>query len=600
MRKTLFLTEEYPPYKGGVGRFMYQLARSVPSQYAHIIASRKKNIIYPEGVSTLNFNSRFIWPHWIPSLLHIFTFSRTNKIEHLVVSSVLPFGLLAYVLHLTLKIPYTVVVVGMDILHIQKNQRKFWIAKKILDKAESIIAISHFVKKSLELYNVNESKILIIHPCAFCTPEAFQPILSSEIQKFIFEKKLILSVGRLVKRKNFHTVLRIAKKFEHRKDVVFVLSGSGPEKNNLLKQISNLGLKEKIRLIHANDAELAGLYEQSRCVLFIPTSSSCGDVEGFGIVGVEAASFGVPTIGSNQGGVPDAVADGISGCLVDPTDEDTIKQALKKMLDDDNYIQRIRLSARHFYEELFSETSQQEKFVSLLGSFQKRDISVIIPAFNAEKTISICLSSIEKQSHKPLEVIVVNDGSKDATAQIVTKKYPWVKLIQQKNSGAPVARNAGAQFAKGNFIIFLDSDIECQPKMLETMKRALLYTHDASYVYSSFKFGWKKFPSFSFDAQKLKKHNYIHTSSLIRKKDFPGFDESLTRHQDWDLWLTMLENNKKGILIKQYLYTIHLQKNRISSWFPSFFYTLPGIKKITPIQKYEQSADIIRKKHRLK
>ncbi|MFA5030168.1 MAG: glycosyltransferase [Patescibacteria group bacterium] len=599
MRKTLFLTEEYPPQKGGVGRFIHQLVQCVPQQYVHIIAPYKKNTLYPKGVIMRNFHSRFIWPHWIATLLSVLKFSRTNAVEHIVVSSVLPLGLIAYVLRYILKIPYTVVVVGMDILHIQNKRKKSWVAKKVLHKADSIIAISHFTKNNLALYKVSESKILIIHPSAFCTPETFKPIISPEIQKFISGKKLILSVGRLVKRKNFHTIIRIAKTFEHRKNVVFVISGNGPERDTLRTQIANLGIKEKILIIQANDTELAGLYTQSSCVLFIPTSTPDGDVEGFGIVGVEAASFGVPTVASNQGGVPDAVADGISGNLVDPANEDEIERALKKILDDTDYCQRMRLSARHFYEKYFTKDLQREKFVSLLGAFSNQDISVVIPAFNAEKTISTCLTSLKQQSHTPLEVIVVDDGSKDDTAQIITEQYPWVKLIRQKNSGAPVARNAGAKVAKGDFIIFLDSDIECKPRMLEIMKRVLLYSHNISYVYSRFSFGWKKFPSFHFDEHLLRKHNYIHTSSLMRKKDFVGFDESLKRHQDWDLWLTMLENGKKGILIEEYLYKIHLEKNRISSWVPSFFYSLPILKQMRTIQLYEQSADQIKRKHGL-
>ena len=94
--------------------------------------------------------------------------------------------------------------------------------------------------------------------------------------------------------------------------------------------------------------------------------------------------------------------------------------------------------------------------------------SVIIPAFNAEKTIGKCLDSLAKQSVKGFETIVVDDGSKDGTARIV-KGFPKVRLLEQKNSGPAVARNNGAKAAKGGIIIFTDSDCILEKDWLKEM-----------------------------------------------------------------------------------------------------------------------------------
>jgi glycosyltransferase involved in cell wall biosynthesis len=84
-------------------------------------------------------------------------------------------------------------------------------------------------------------------------------------------------------------------------------------------------------------------------------------------------------------------------------------------------------------------------------------LSVIIPVYNGEKTIGKCLSPLLVQSRKPDEIIVVDDGSDDRTADIV-KTFKKVTLLRQEHKGPAAARNLGAKKAKGNILLFTDSD----------------------------------------------------------------------------------------------------------------------------------------------
>jgi glycosyltransferase involved in cell wall biosynthesis len=222
-------------------------------------------------------------------------------------------------------------------------------------------------------------------------------------------------------------------------------------------------------------------------------------------------------------------------------------------------------------------------------------ISVIIPAYNAAGTISQCLDSVFGQSFNSLEVIVVNDGSTDAT---LTKLDPYrqkIVIINQANQGAAAARNRGAAKATGQFIIFWDADVIAQPTMLATMHQTLRQHPEASYAYSSFRFGFKVFQLWPFNGERLKKMPYIHTTSLIRRQDFPGFDPQLTRFQDWDLWLTMLDAGNSGYFIDQVLFRVR-RGGTMSVWLPKFLYPLSWLK---PVKKYQQAAEIIKQKHRL-
>jgi len=226
-------------------------------------------------------------------------------------------------------------------------------------------------------------------------------------------------------------------------------------------------------------------------------------------------------------------------------------------------------------------------------------IDIIIPAYNASQSLTACLLSIWKQTFKAFRLTVVNDGSTDDTAKILKRYSDRLNIIEQSNQGASAARNAGAKQARAEFIIFVDADIILQPKMLEIMHKTLVNHSDASYAYSAFKFGRKKFKLWKFSANQLRRMPYIHTTSLIRRKHFPGFDEKLKRFQDWDLWLTMLVKKHHGIFIKEILFKVKAG-GMMSTWLPSFFYVAPMFKKHKEVEAYQQAKKIIFEKHHLK
>jgi glycosyltransferase involved in cell wall biosynthesis len=251
-------------------------------------------------------------------------------------------------------------------------------------------------------------------------------------------------------------------------------------------------------------------------------------------------------------------------------------------------------------------------------------ISLIIPIYNQANKLSRCLDSIlaqtiltspqdltpslsfarrggsASQGEEVLEVIIVNDGSTDNVESVIKKhedRFANFLFINQENKGSNPARNRGFKESKGEYIIFCDADIEMEPEMLETMLNVLGDNKDASYAYSSFKYGWKSFKLWPWTAEKLKTMPYIHTTSLIRREAFPGFDENIKRLQDWDLWLTMLERGYAGIWINKILFKVQ-GGGTISSWLPSFAYKLfPFLKGV---KKYKTAEEIIKEKHNLK
>lgn len=112
-------------------------------------------------------------------------------------------------------------------------------------------------------------------------------------------------------------------------------------------------------------------------------------------------------------------------------------------------------------------------------------VSIVIPAYNAARHISDCIGSVVQQTHKNIEIIVVNDGSTDDTLgklRYLRATEPRMKVISQPNSGPSAARNIGIRSAKGYFIAFLDSDDVWDPRKLELQITNLTRTRNQNAI----------------------------------------------------------------------------------------------------------------------
>lgn len=103
-------------------------------------------------------------------------------------------------------------------------------------------------------------------------------------------------------------------------------------------------------------------------------------------------------------------------------------------------------------------------------------MSVIVPAFNAEASLGACLDSLQNQSMRPLEIIVVDDASTDTSAWLATERGALV-IRMLANGGPGLARNAGAAAASGDIFAFIDADCVAQPDWLEHMVGTLTHEH---------------------------------------------------------------------------------------------------------------------------
>lgn len=230
-----------------------------------------------------------------------------------------------------------------------------------------------------------------------------------------------------------------------------------------------------------------------------------------------------------------------------------------------------------------------------------KKISVIIPTYQEGSALPNTLRSILNQTYKDIEILLIDDGSTDNTEEQVKPFLSQIQYYKRPHQDRQPTRNFGLAQAKGEYVIVCDADIQMKPDCLEKMAKVLNENPSVAFVYSSFRWGWKKFRSFPFDVVKLREMNYINMASLVRTSAHPGFDESIGKFQDWDVWLTIVDRGGVGVYIPEELFSIGEHREGMSRWLPSMAYKVPFIKKYLPaLESYDHWKNIIQEKHRIK
>jgi glycosyltransferase involved in cell wall biosynthesis len=185
-------------------------------------------------------------------------------------------------------------------------------------------------------------------------------------------------------------------------------------------------------------------------------------------------------------------------------------------------------------------------------------VSIVIPCFNYGRFLAEAIESALAQTHVPLEVIVIDDGSTDDSYEVAARFVPAVEVLSQPNAGLVPVLNRGLHAAKGEYFVILSADDVLQPTYVEALLDALLERPDAAYTYSAMEyFGSKSgvFPAKPFSPALLLAGNYINATALTRRSDalaVGGFQPNPENAwEDWDFWLRLLEAGRYGVPVRE-------------------------------------------------
>lgn len=205
-------------------------------------------------------------------------------------------------------------------------------------------------------------------------------------------------------------------------------------------------------------------------------------------------------------------------------------------------------------------------------------ISIIIPAYNAEKYLRETLDSALAQTYPNYEVIVVDDGSTDGTNDILDEYGTRIRVAHQANGGSAAACNTGVAVAKGKWVCFLDADDIWLPNKLVVQAQ-----HGGRYIIShtdSVCFGAtlpQEVRRSSFEPlyagqilDKLMIVNFITKSTVMMRRDvyneYGGFDESYEACEDWPFWIKVCADHELGYIPEPLVrYRVHAKSKSMKS-----------------------------------
>ena len=288
--------------------------------------------------------------------------------------------------------------------------------------------------------------------------------------------------------------------------------------------------------------------------------------ETFGIGTLEAMASGVPVLGWRHGGNTIMVQHGVTGYLAEPGNYTDLIAGLQYCLDN-----RAILSANavEAVKQFRWDEAVDKLYLVLESAMRKKGqtVSVIVPVYNYADKVGRAIESACLQTHKPHEIIVVDDGSADdpkPTVNKLQKKYPAINLkyVRQKNSGVAIARNNGFKKSTGEFICCLDADDKIEPLYLEACLDFLKKNPDVYVAYTKLQYikpdgetGISNWPDeYNYD-KFLKKQNQVPTCNVARRAVWSRLGGQRKRYcpqgagaEDAEMWLRAGAHGMKGAL----------------------------------------------------
>jgi phosphatidylinositol alpha-1,6-mannosyltransferase len=367
----------FPPQDGGISNYMASIAAAMGPLLTCCLTGvradkNRENLggrvrIYRRP-NAFRKEAHFQAAGFAAAILEIMLRERPRAVQLATASD----GYIGLWLHQWFKLPFVVYAHGNEVLHAMESS---WPKPRLaLHRAARVLANSRFTAELVEKVGVPSHKIEIIRPG--CDIHRFQPCkptiaVRKEILGQHWNHRVILSVGNLVERKGNDMVIKaLPRVLESVPDVVYLIVGDGPYRAELEKLARASEVQGRVIFAgRVSDQLLPGIYGLSD-VIAMPSRARLeqGDVEGFGMVFLEASACAKPVIGGRSGGIEDAVIDGVTGLLANPLDVEGIAGALTHILLNQDFAARLGQRGRERVVAEFTWTHVANRVSGILES----------------------------------------------------------------------------------------------------------------------------------------------------------------------------------------------------------------------------------------
>lgn len=365
----LLLTADFPPIEGGISTLAIQIARGLHQHCSVIVGAPDvsdesiPDDAYPYPVFRI---PGYDWGIFraVRAKKPVERWLRENpgKVGRIIAMNVGFGGWLGKTLRNSCHIPFDVLAYGYEFLKYRRNPVMRRLLLGIYQSADRILSISDFTTGELIQFGAPQEKIRRIH-LGVDTVRFHPGRDSGRIRQALNakEKRVLLSVGRLIARKGHHLVIRSLQRVarEH-PQVEYWILGRGPARVELENLVQQLNLSQFVRFLgYVPDSDLPDYYAASDLHV-LPATQIQGSVEGYGLVFLEAAACGIPSVACCSGGVPEAVLHNQTGILLDRPDVDALTNVLIDLLHDPQKLLSLGNAAR-----IHAESRSLEKMITV-------------------------------------------------------------------------------------------------------------------------------------------------------------------------------------------------------------------------------------------
>lgn len=340
--RVLFVTRKYPPRVGGMESLSYGLTSGYPE---------------PKSILALRRSQKHLVWFFPYALVRVALTAHRYDVIHLGDALLSAAGFLPRVLH---KKPIAISVHGLDLTFPNRLYQSYL---KAFLRAAAYIANSESTRKIAELRGLRPVRTITIG-----VPDEYFALErrargNDELERRRAGRVVLLTVGRLVRRKGVAWFVRHV--LPQLEGVLYVVVGVGPEDEAISAAARETGTTDRVWL--AGKLSQPGLLELLSLdgIFVMPNIEVPGDVEGFGIVAIEAAASGMPVVAARLEGIPDAIADGHNGTLVESGNAPQFIDALRRLIDDDAERARQGERARQYTRRNNAWPKIIERYVAL-------------------------------------------------------------------------------------------------------------------------------------------------------------------------------------------------------------------------------------------
>jgi len=332
----LIVTRAFPPELGGMQSLMWGLTKEMSKNFMiKVFADYQKN--HKEFDKQKNFSIERVggikFLRKIRKAQLINEFLKENKVQGIIADHWKSLELIK-----TDKKKYCLIH-GKEINHPKGsflNNRVI----KVLNSVEKVIANSEYTKNLAINNGINKDKVIVINPGVEPVEELNKKSLEKVESLLKIKTPRLITVSRFDKRKNHEKVIMALRNLKQLyPDIVYICIGYGDEEENLKKLVEELNLSSQVMFFKDITDDLKNSLISKSDIFVMPSIIHKTSVEGFGIAYVEAAQYGIPSLGGKDGGASDAIDHNKTGLLCDGNNLDDIYSSLNSMIENKKYLE---------------------------------------------------------------------------------------------------------------------------------------------------------------------------------------------------------------------------------------------------------------------